>query len=359
MNFIFVIQGEGRGHLTQAIALNSILQKNGHNIAKIIVGISKYRQLPQFFLDKFAGKIETVQSPNFIKDKQNRKLKIFKSIFCNLLQTFTFVKSVAKISKIVKETNPDAIINFYEPLLGIYSLFYRKKPKIVVIGHHLIYSHPSIILPNNYPFQKLFLKLLNKITTIAADKKLALSFYQIENCHKKKIIIVPPLLRQELFNLQIKNEEFLLVYLLNDGYSKYIIEWSNKNKHINIFCFYDKKDAPQEYKYSDNLTFCLPDDVKFLGKMSCCKAVVSSAGFETICEAMYLQKPVMMVPTENHFEQYCNAMDGQKAKAGIYSKNYDIDKLLNYANRNTTYYDIYHKWIEQAENIFIKELESL
>ena len=30
MKFLFIVQGEGRGHLTQAITLEEILRRNGH-----------------------------------------------------------------------------------------------------------------------------------------------------------------------------------------------------------------------------------------------------------------------------------------------------------------------------------------
>lgn len=51
--------------------------------------------------------------------------------------------------------------------------------------------------------------------------------------------------------------------------------------------------------------------------MAGCKAYASTAGFESICEAMYLGKPVLMVPA--HIEQDCNAYDAMKAGAGIIS----------------------------------------
>ena len=45
----------------------------------------------------------------------------------------------------------------------------------------------------------------------------------------------------------------------------------------------------------------------FLEYMAGCKGYATTAGFESVCEAMYLQKPVLMVPT--HIKQECNALD--------------------------------------------------
>jgi len=49
MKFLFIVQGEGRGHLTQAISLKEILVKNGHEVVGVMVGKSNRRELPDFF----------------------------------------------------------------------------------------------------------------------------------------------------------------------------------------------------------------------------------------------------------------------------------------------------------------------
>lgn len=64
-----------------------------------------------------------------------------------------------------------------------------------------------------------------------------------------------------------------------------------------------------------HLSFHQIDDVKFLNRMAGCRAYASTAGFESICEAMYLGKPVLMVPA--HIEQDCNAYDAYRSGAGI------------------------------------------
>ena len=45
----------------------------------------------------------------------------------------------------------------------------------------------------------------------------------------------------------------------------------------------------------DTLSFHQLDDVKFLRYMAGCKAYATTAGFESVCEAMYLGKPLLMV----------------------------------------------------------------
>lgn len=39
MKFLFIVQGEGRGHLTQAITLEEMLLRNGHEVVEVLVGV--------------------------------------------------------------------------------------------------------------------------------------------------------------------------------------------------------------------------------------------------------------------------------------------------------------------------------
>ena len=46
MKVLFIVQGEGRGHLTQAITLEEILRRNGHEVVEVLVGKSNTLRLP-------------------------------------------------------------------------------------------------------------------------------------------------------------------------------------------------------------------------------------------------------------------------------------------------------------------------
>ena len=50
MKILFIVQGEGRGHLTQAISMEKLLRSNGHEVVEVLVGKSESRRLPGFFI---------------------------------------------------------------------------------------------------------------------------------------------------------------------------------------------------------------------------------------------------------------------------------------------------------------------
>lgn len=49
MKVIFIVQGEGRGHLTQAIAMERLLTNNGYHVTEVLVGKSLSKRLPGIF----------------------------------------------------------------------------------------------------------------------------------------------------------------------------------------------------------------------------------------------------------------------------------------------------------------------
>lgn len=53
MKALFIVQGEGRGHLTQAISLEKLLRDNGHEVVEILVGKSETRRLPAFSIEAY------------------------------------------------------------------------------------------------------------------------------------------------------------------------------------------------------------------------------------------------------------------------------------------------------------------
>ena len=113
--FLFIVQGEGRGHMTQAISLYGMLVKNGHEVCQVIVGKSARRKVPDFFYQKLTEtKIDTIESPNFVTDKHNKSIKIRKTAIVNFKRLNVFKKSLDTLHHTVEEHQPDFIVNFYE-----------------------------------------------------------------------------------------------------------------------------------------------------------------------------------------------------------------------------------------------------
>jgi uncharacterized protein (TIGR00661 family) len=357
---LFVIQGEGRGHMTQAISLRQLLEKNGFEVCGAIVGTSERRQIPDFFRERFSGiPLERMKSPNFIT-KNNRGLNIPATMWHNLKKLRTYFKSAGLIRKKVKEWNPDIIINFYEPIVGLYSRTTRKsmRPPIVCIAHQYLGEHPDFKFPEKHFMDRVFLKNYTRLTSSGASRILALSFTELPDADEV-LKVVPPLLRKEVKTFSTSKRGYYLCYLVNAGYRTDIEKWHKSNPGICLHVFTDMESEKEMIELHENLFFHRLSDTKFLEYMAGCDGLISSAGFESVCEAFYLDKPVFMVPVEGHFEQLCNAHDAKAAGVGIFDIKFNIEKFISWLPSHISQSESFRKWENKAEELFIRNFNEV
>ncbi len=357
-NIMFVVQGEGRGHLTQAIALQNLLLAEGFGISGVLIGKSQYREIPEFIFKQLYPPVASFESPNFIKDSKTKGIRVLPSVIKNFLKLRTFKKSLNFIRLKIEEQRPDVIFNFFDPLIGLYYLLYNPPIPMICIGHQYTYLHPDFKFPDGRLIDRISTKMYIKLTCMRAKKKLALSLYCMEDYSKDKVIIVPPLLRAEIYNQKVTKGSYLLIYLLNSGYVNEIIQWHLQNPDIEIHCYTDQKDILDVYQYNQKLYFHqLNDD--FVKMMAGSMGLMTTAGFESICEAMYMEKPIFMVPVPGHYEQYCNAVDTAKIGAGIYDSYFNIDKFIKHISVDKINHNEFRLWMESGKFKVINQLNEV
>ena len=143
MKMLFIIQGEGRGHLTQALSLRQKLADEGHQVVGVLVGKSPARRIPDFFMEKINAPVYSFESPNFLPTAKNKQVNLLKSIGYNVLRLHKYTASIHYINRMIKETGADVVVNFYELLTGLTYLFCRPKAMMVCIAHQLSLIHIS------------------------------------------------------------------------------------------------------------------------------------------------------------------------------------------------------------------------
>lgn len=358
MRYIFVIQGEGRGHLTQALALSDMLRRNGHEVCEVLVGRCKNRELPKFFTEKINAPVTQFDSPTFDYGQSGKRGRVLKTIFNNTtpVKVNRWRKSVATIAKRIVKSDCDVIINFYEFLLGVTAMLHSFEQPIICIGHQFMIDHPKFgISPSQGG--TLMLRLNNHICSYGAHKRLALSFYEKERAIAHHIEVVPPLLRPEIFDLESTKEEFVLGYMLNPAYLTEIVAWKSHNPNAQIHLFWDKIGAAECEERMPGLWLHKINDKLFLEMMAKCSGYVTTAGFESICEAMYLGKPVVMIPA--HVEQQINAADAHSVGAGEIANEFNLSLLQSAIENYSADTERFKAWVDSAEERMLRALTEL
>ena len=336
MKILFGVQTEGNGHITQCIATKQYLQSQGIEVTTAFAA-KKKRGLPKYFTDEF--NVIDYNGFDFVFDNVGRVV-IWKTILNNTFELPRLIVSFIKICTIIQKEKPDVIFNYYEPLVGLTALFFRNI-KYVSFGHQ--YAMDSVIYPriNGYIVQKLFLSIINKITSIRA-KIVALSYYEFNDA---TMIVSPPILRAESYSISDKKEDFVLVYLMNEDMLPQLISQAKKYPDINIQCF---TKLTKQYDELPNLKLFNLDGKLFQEKMKVCKAVVCSGGFETSAEAIYQNKPLLMIPMPNHYEQHANCNDAYLNSYAIYSESIDLSKIPKYQLGNKKWFDTYQYVLQRV-----------
>lgn len=356
MKFLFIVQGEGRGHFTQAITLEDILRRNGHEVVEILVGKSSSRRLPGFFNRSVHAPVKRFFSPNFLPTPQNKRARLGRSVLYNLMRSPIYLKSMFYIREQIEKSGADVVVNFYELLTGLTYTFLHPSIPYVCIGHQYLFLHRDFEFPEKGALNLSMLRLFTRLTSIGCRRRLALSFRKMEDDADMRIAVVPPLLRDEVKSLKPTEGDYIHGYLLNAGYAEYVSAYHARYPHRKLHFFWDKFRAEDETVVSPNLTFHQIDDVQFLKYMENCKAFASTAGFESICEAMYLGKPVLMVPA--HIEQDCNAFDAVKAGAGIQADDFDLERLHAFADSYRPDREFVY-WARSSERMMLQVLEGI
>ncbi len=353
MKVLFSVQGDGRGHMTQAMAAREMLEHAGHKVVHVLAGSNQSRVPPSFFREAFDCPMTTFAAPGF-SIKKSRSISTLGSaihLFWNLRK---YESSLRLMEEKIAASSPDLIINFLEPLMGYLNLRKRARPPTLSVAHHFMFEHPRYPKVGGFAIQKLGMMRYVNLTGANAAR-LALSFYEAED--KPGMFVCPPILRRQLFALTPERPgSHLLVYLLNHGYADDIRAWHTAHPDVPIHCFYDKPGAPGEDKAAPNLTFHALHGEKYLRLMASARGVACTAGFESISEAAYLGKPLLMVPVQNHVEQHVNSLDAQMTGLGKRADAFDLSILIEPWDQKPL--DTFRKWVDRAGEVFVRSAEK-
>lgn len=325
-------------------------------VCEIFAGKSKLAGTSQYYSKEPDIPLTFIESLS-MPDKTNKKaIGIIIFLAGVLVRLPWIIFNLFLINRKIKEHNPDVIINFYEPMAGLYKLLFRPKIPMICIGHTYLFNHPGFKVPEAHYSGRKLMKLYTWITSIGATKKLAASIYPLPDDKENSIYVIPPLLREETFNKPTSDEDYLLLYFSSRDYMDEVIQWHKKDPDVTMHCFVDDIEFSDYVSYDSTLYFHPAKDEKFYNMLANCKGLVSIPSFETISEAMYMDKPVYMVAGKGNYEEICISADAVKAGAGLYGRSFETDRFLACISNFKKDKSEFREWADQAYLIILKHI---
>ncbi len=338
--------------MTQALACHEILSRWGHELVAVLAGKNSSRSLPDFFANGFPVPVTTLPSPGFVF-RNSRSVDVPATVWQTVKQFGRHRASLSGLRDIVRESRPDVIFNFLEPLTGLAQSTRPLPVPVIAVGHQYMIYHPDYVKLPGHTGQQLGMRWFVNLVG-ARSHRLALSLFEAADLPEKQLLVCPPILRRQLFELNPTAGDYFLIYLLNHGYSEEIVAWHQANPQVKMHCFYDKPGAPEVDAARPNLTFHRLNGEKFLRMMAGCRAVVCTAGFESVSEAAWLGKPLFMVPVEDHVEQMINALDAVNLGLGLTDRKFRLDLLKQLPERSEN--QTFRKWVGRGESVLERML---
>ena len=276
LKILYAIQGTGNGHVARAREIIPILQEYG-KVDLVLSGDQSSIDLP--IPVKFHSKGLT------FKYNKSGGLSFLKTLFKN-----NFLHILKEIIEFpIKDY--DVVVNDFE-FITAWSAKLRGV-KTFGLGHQLAFLSSKSPRPKHKDLVGEW--LLKNYAPV--DKPIAFHFDSFDD------YIFSPVIRKEIRSLNASKEGYYTVYLPafgDDQLKKYLsripeIRWE-------VF----SKNCTKAYSYK-NIYFKPTNNQGFLESFAKCEGILTSAGFETPAEALYLGKKLFCIPIKNQYEQYCNA----------------------------------------------------
>lgn len=345
---VLIVQGEGRGHLSQSMALSEFLEEAGHRVEVVYAGIGIEGSLPGYFNDFFRDRVREFHSPYFLRKPNKKGIDVGKSLRFNLLRFTRYLVEVKRIRQEINGMEPDVVFNLYDIVGALAIRKVKGGIRRIGIGHHFYLHLDGYRCRGGSVWHRWLLSTHTKLIMKSCDRVLALSFREVEG--KRGIRVVPPLVRRAFRELHYKPGKRFLVYLLNEGYIFDLVRISQEDPGFNADVFTARAlhtDLPP------GITIHPLSDEAFREKMTSCRGLITTAGFDTVAEAAYHGIPLLVIPSQHHFEQRCNAKDVEQTGIGI-----PVEQLRPGIHLEMKPYENvgYLRWVDRAGAMIINSM---
>jgi len=286
---VYGVSGEGSGHSSRAREIAAHLQQQGH-ILRLVSYDRGYENLKEDF-DVFETEGLSIESTD-------NKVSMVDTFTENLKRLPEGHKRLQELRRTrFKEFRPDVVITDFEPMTAYLATHYDL-PLITVDNQHRM-RYLKYDCPHELKIESQVTKTIIRAMVPRPDVSLVTTFFFCE-AQNDRTFLFPPILRRAVLDLQPQLGQHILVYLTS-GFESLLD--TLKTFHRERFLVYGTDRTDRD----GVLTYKPFSREGFLLDLASCQAVVATAGFTLISEALHLKKPYCALPMQGQFEQQLNA----------------------------------------------------
>jgi uncharacterized protein (TIGR00661 family) len=322
---LFSLAGEGLGHSTRSFEIIKRLAKRKHELV-VLTGGDSYDPINRSI--QVLRNVRLVRMPMLrLSYTPDGKVSIAKMISKNIKTLAGARDIIDSIEQLIDKEHFDFAIVDFEPFVpraaknkGLPFITYDNQHRFVyekldlkeVSKKHLMsYILTKQTIKRYHPMGEKCV-----ITSVFSPKLDYKTF-----AGKLEVFVIGPIIREDIQNLKksVKRDDFVLIYVKRQLESAIIPKIQSMHEN---FVMYVKE--PKEHPRSRQIKFKKQTLEGFAKDMARCKAVISSAGEQLMGEALYLGKPLFLLPEEGTYEQKLNA---ELVKRHMVGDSKDISKV--------------------------------
>jgi uncharacterized protein (TIGR00661 family) len=151
---------------------------------------------------------------------------------------------------------------------------------------------------------------------------------------KPRTTLVPPILRPEILAAQSSDGDHVLVYQTSTSCADLPAVLASLDQRFVVYGY--RRDL-EEPLVEGNVTYKPFAEAGFIEDLASARAVITSAGFTLLGEAVYLRKPLLAIPVEGQFEQILNAHYVEALGYGYSNDQLDAPTVQHFLERLPRY----------------------
>ena len=354
MNILFIVHGNGNGHQTQAIALKEEFEKRGHNIIKCVLTSSGNTRKGNLVDNEFE---DFSKIAGFELKYKDGTLDFARTTIGNLLKSPKIIWALNQINNMIWFYAPDLVVSFYDPMYQISQKLYNFNVPYVSVGHMYMFEDRNFDF-HEYDARFSFLKIYNRLTCMDSEQVYSLSYLPSYN---PNLLTVGPALRDSILEskLDTGSENKISGYFHHLSDAKRMCRALEKYKSFSATIFSNTK-KPVRFENSEIRPINSED---FVRNVSESRIFVSSSGFESTSESIFLGKKVLTIPIQNHVEQElnCKCLELDELVFPLYSWENIDDKLSRFLfdfEPKTEYIDVFRDFVRQSRPTLVNHVEK-
>ncbi len=296
MRILYGVVGEGMGHAIRSRVVLQHLFERGH-----VVEIMASGRAEKFLGGQFSG-VNEIHGLHMISEEN--RVRRSKTLVSNIVKGLAGLpKNIKAYFELIDDFEPQAVISDFESWTYYYGKLHDL-PIFSIDNMQIINrcEHPPEVLEGarvDFELTKAFVK--SKLPF--CDHYLITSIVR-PPVRKERTTLFPPILRPEILDAERRRGEHVLVYQTGEGVGPLAELLDDSGFECRVYGM--RRDLDEDV-VEGNIRHRPFSETAFIDDLASARAVIASAGFTLMGEAVYLGVPMLAIPLGNQFEQTLNA----------------------------------------------------